>query len=67
VGKVVGGAAKLCSEANRSLTYRTMVSSVFYSNLNEHNKKLLSQPFGMDCYHGNIYNIVMNDWVKDNG
>lgn len=68
IGKVVGEAAELCSFGNKSMAdKRTMVSRVFYDNLNFHNKGLLAWNHGRSCYHGDIINIGMNIWVSANG
>ena len=68
LGKLVGESAKLCSFGNKTDSdYEMMVSDVFYSNLNEHNQALLSKNNDRDCYHGNVINNDMNEWVKNNG
>ncbi len=68
LGKLVGEAAKLCSYGNKTiLDYELMISNIVYNNLSEHNKGLLSKNTTYDCYHGNIKNVDMNDWVKRNG
>jgi len=68
LGKLVGEAAMLCSYGNNSYSdSEMMVSEVFYSNLNEHNKKLLSKNHNRHCYHGHVISNQMNEWVKDNG
>lgn len=68
LGKLVGEAALLCSYGNKTYNdYEMMVSDVFYSNLNEDNKKLLSKNYARNCYHGNVINILMNEWVKNHG
>ena len=65
---VVGEAAKLCGYGNKSWSDKElMVSSSFYNNLNDENKKLLSYNYSRDCYHGNVINLSMNEWVKKNG
>ncbi len=67
LGSLVSEAAKLCSHGNSSYSdYETMVSSVFYENLNDRNKSLLVYNIYKSCYHGNIFNIEMNKWVKEN-
>lgn len=67
LGKLVGEAASLCSQANKSaLDYELMVSSVTYENLGNDNKKLLTKHLFKDCYHGTIINLNMNEWVKRN-
>jgi class 3 adenylate cyclase len=68
MGEVVNDARKLCAHGNR--TYydnETMVSSDFYGNLNDDNKKLLTWNANRNCYHGNVININMDNWLKDNG
>lgn len=68
LGKLVGEAAQLCSYGNKTWSdEEIMVSNIFYENLNEKNKELLSKNHNRDCYHGNIVNTAMNEWVKKNG
>jgi len=68
LGKLVGEAAMLCSYGNKTdKDLEMMVSNVFYDNLNEDRKKLLSKNHVRDCYHGNVINTSMNKWVKENG
>lgn len=68
IGKVVGSAAHLCKNGNRNWSdEKLMVSEIFYDNLNDHNKGLLSWNSARSCYHGNICNGPMNEWVNDNG
>lgn len=67
MGEVVNNASNLCGYGNKEgYDCETMVSKVFYGNLNEDNKNLLYKNNIRDCYHGNIHNIKMNDWVKEN-
>ena len=67
LGKLVGEAAALCSYGNKTYSdNEMMVSNVFYDNLHESNKKLLSKNYARNCYHGHVINIAMNDWVKNN-
>lgn len=67
LGKVVGQAATLCKNGNRSFgDNEIMVSSIVYDSLDEHNKSLLSWNAARNCYHGNVVNSAMNDWVKQN-
>lgn len=68
LGKLVGEAAMLCSYGSKAYgDSEMMVSNVFYNNLRDENKRLLSKNFARDCYHGNVINIAMNEWVKKNG
>ncbi|MFK5895111.1 MAG: adenylate/guanylate cyclase domain-containing protein [Pseudomonadota bacterium] len=67
LGKLVGEAAELCSHGNKSYSDREMmVSSDFYFNLNDNNKKLLEWNFSKACYHGNVVNVLMDNWVQVN-
>lgn len=67
IGKVVGEAAKLCSFGNRTCSDKEiMISSVVYSSLTDHNKALLVWSSERECYHGNVVNITMNEWVSKN-
>ncbi len=66
MGDLVGNAAALCSYGNRvtNTDRETMVSDVFYNNLNDDNKGLLVRNFGRSCYHGNVVSKEMDDWLK---
>ena len=67
MGQLVGEAARLCSYGNKtSYNRRTMVSEVFYQNLNKHNQSLLVKNEIHGCYHGNAINTEMNKWVLAN-
>lgn len=67
MGEVVNNAAKLARFGNREWNDREiMCSSVFYNNLNDENKKLLSYSSSRSCYHGNVVNTVMNNWNNEN-
>ena len=66
--KLVGEAAQLCSYGNKSFGDKEiMASGLFYQNLNESNKELLSYNSNRVCYHGYVVNTVMDKWVKENG
>ncbi|HBN5964795.1 TPA: adenylate/guanylate cyclase domain-containing protein [Acinetobacter baumannii] len=67
IGNLVSETADLCSKANKNGKSRSLISNVFYNNLNEDNKKLLSKCYSLDCYEGNYVNIKMNEWVEQNG
>lgn len=67
LGKLVGEAAKLCSYGNKTYSdNEMMVSSIFYNNLNKESQELLTWHSQRDCYHGNVINLAMNEWVKKN-
>lgn len=67
LGKLVGEAAKLCSFGNKEYyDEELMVSEVFYNNLGKDNQSLLTRNNYRNCYHGNIHNISMNNWVLEN-
>lgn len=63
-GKLVSRAAELCSLANKYPALPIMVSDVIYTNLNDHNKRLLSWNQQHGCYHGDVINTVMNEWLS---
>jgi class 3 adenylate cyclase len=66
MGNVLNEASNLCGYGNKGPYDReTMVSSVFYQNLNEHNQGLLEWNASRNCYHGNIVNIAMNEWYEE--
>ncbi len=65
MGDVVNEASKLASYGNIDYSnYEMMVSSVFYDNLSEENKKLLTWNNLKSCYHGYVINVAMNEWLK---
>lgn len=65
LGDVIGEAAELCSNANRSYgDSRVMMAKVVYDNLNDENKKLANWNSTRNCYHANIINIAMDTWLK---
>ena len=67
LGKTIGEAAKLCSYGNISYgDNEIMISETIFNNLKENNKKLFSYNYIRDCYHGNLINIEMNEWVDKN-
>lgn len=68
IGRVVGTCAALCANGNKLWSDREMmVSEVVYGSLNDENKKLLEWNQARGCYHGSVVNVVMDQWVKDNG
>jgi class 3 adenylate cyclase len=67
MGDVVNQTSKLCSYGNKNyLDNEIMVSDMIYSNLNEHNQGLLSWNSTRSCYHGNVINTSMNEWIEEN-
>lgn len=67
MGDVVNESSNLCSYGNQSYSDREMmVSSDFRENLNDDNKKLLEWNSNRQCYHGNVINIAMDNWLTDN-
>lgn len=67
MGDVVNEASKLASYGNKdSYDKEIMISTTFYNNLNDDYKKLLTLNSIRNCYHGNMVNISMNDWYKQN-
>lgn len=66
MGEVVNQASKLCGKANKEWRPEIIVSSVFYSNLNDHNKGLLTYNSNGEFYQGNVINTDINEWVQEN-
>ena len=68
MGDVVNSACHLANKAGRNEKQPVVVSSVVYTNLNEHNQGIVHQTTidGNPVYHGYIYNIAMNDWFEKN-
>jgi class 3 adenylate cyclase len=67
IGRVVGQAASLCKNGNRSWQDKEiMVSSHVYNQLKEENKALLTWSAERTCFHGNVVQVGMNYWVAAN-
>jgi len=67
MGDVVNESSNLCSYGNQNWSdNEMMVSSDFYSNLNDENKKLLAWNNNRSCYHGNVINLAMENWLVEN-
>lgn len=65
IGKVVGETAKLCNFGNKEIDDKSlMVSERIYSDLTDKYKSFMHWNTNRNCYHGNIHNIGMNEWVK---
>lgn len=66
MGDVVNQACHLASYGNSSAYDRTiMISHVIYNNLKEEYRKYFILNRTHDCYHANLYNIQMNNWVQE--
>ncbi len=64
MGDVVGSAAHLCSYGSRSFTDKSVIlSKTIHNNLTEDNKRLCSWNMLRDCYHANIVNTKMEEWL----
>jgi len=67
MGDVLNEASMLSDYGNKTSSDKDiMVSRVFYGNLNDANKKLLSWNESRRCYHGNVGNTAMIAWYKKN-
>jgi class 3 adenylate cyclase len=68
MGDVVNSAAKLASKGDMGwlVPGPLMVGSDFYTNLNDHNKSLLSWNSTHACYSGSVVNVAMDEWYKAN-
>lgn len=66
MGDVVNEASHLSHWGNRTWSDEPlMVSSVFHSNMNDHNKALLRWSQTRSCYHGNVVNVAMNEGLHE--
>lgn len=68
MGDVVNRAANMCKKA-KELSWQSQyicVSSVFYDNLNDDNKKLLAKDYYSGYAHGSVVNTAMEDWWEKN-
>jgi class 3 adenylate cyclase len=66
MGDVVNEASKLCSYGDKDGNGRIVVSSVFYSNLNQDNQKLLRMNYYPLYYHGDVGSEEMDEWYGQN-
>lgn len=70
MGDVVNSACHICNRAGRNGRKTLIVSDCIYSNLNEHNKELLTQFTDYNdwktYYEGDIVNSSMEEWYKEN-
>lgn len=67
MGEVVNEASELASYGNQTrLDMETMVSNIFYGNLNEPYQELLVRNYSRNCYNGNIICTEMNEWYQEN-
>ncbi len=67
IGKIIGTAAKLCSYGNKTRADgELMVSEIVYDSLSDKYKGLLEWNQNRECYHGNVINVIMNEWVQNN-
>ncbi|MCX6055104.1 MAG: adenylate/guanylate cyclase domain-containing protein [Chloroflexi bacterium] len=67
IGDVINNAVHLSDHGNETdLDMETMISNAIFINLNDHHKSLFTFNTNNNCYHGNIVNIAMNSWCKEN-
>ena len=68
MGDVVNQASKLCSLGNRDLNNPIVISKIVYDKLVVTAKDQWDRWFILapdhKCYHGNIFFVLMNDWLK---
>lgn len=66
MGDVVNEAAHLAANAAQTASSpEVLVSDVFYTNLNDHNKSLLRRDALHRCYSGNVLHAAMDEWLED--
>lgn len=68
MGDVVNSACHIANKAGRDGRKAIIVSDIIYSNLNEHNQKLLSNTTieGTSYYSGDVVNSYMDNWYDEN-
>ena len=66
MGEVVNSASKLCAKGSKDGVEPVVISPTVYNNLNDNNKSLLRKSYSGDFWHGDVVNIVMNDWWSSN-
>lgn len=67
MGDVVNKASILAKIANKTaFDKEIMVTNLIYNNLSEKKQKLLEKDELRDCYRGDVINIKMNKWYKEN-
>ncbi len=65
MGEVINSASRLCSYGNkRRYDKEVMVSNVFYNNISADKRELLEWNDTYYCYHGNIMNVYMSEWIE---
>ena len=64
MGDVVNEAYKLANYGNKDSDYETIVSDVFFNNLWDNNKNLMSPNYDLNCYEGNIINLKWMSGIK---
>lgn len=68
MGDTVNEACHLANKAGRNWRASLIITEVVYNNLNEHNQGLMTSYMDnyTKRYEGDIYNVAMNDWYKEN-
>lgn len=67
MGDAVNRASKMCSKASKDVSSPIVVTPDFQSNLNDHNKGLLTAygNYITDFYYGDVVNTSMESWLND--
>lgn len=64
MGEVVNLACHLAGYGNKLYSDEPMmVSDTIWQNLREENRALLKWNYNRQCYHGNVINVTMNEWI----
>lgn len=67
MGEVVNEASELASYGNQTYSDKeTMVSDIFYENLDEPYQEFLVRNYSRKCYNGHITWTEMNEWYQEN-
>lgn len=64
IGNAVADAKNNSSKANKTTNHAIVVSSIFYNNLNDHNKNLMEN-ISHSLYGGNVINSAMDEWINE--
>ncbi len=68
MGDVVNSACHLCGKAGRNGRKTIVISNCIHENINEDNQGLFQEFYEMwdKYYEGNIINLYMDEWYKEN-
>lgn len=66
MGDVVNQACHLAAYGNETVSdFTTMISEIIYNNLSPKYQKLFEWNAERECYHADLYNVLMDAWLKE--